>query len=175
MQVLDWQLIIKENGSAVWQTVYRLLGNNTDSADCFQDTFISALEVAKRQRVRNITALLIHLATARAIDRLRQRNRQIYRRTDLDVLDAVPCSNSGPVQQTQTKELIVQLRNALAHLPPKEAKVFCLRYLSDMSYRQIAKELCISTNAAGVLLHRAKAKLREALAPQSIDNDRIIS
>jgi len=163
LQVLDWQLIIKENGSVVWQTAYRLLGNNTDSADCFQDTFISALEVARRQHVRNITALLIRLATARAIDRLRQRNRQIHRRADLDDLDAVPCSNPGPVQQTQAKELVVQLRNALGYLPPQEAKVFCLRYLSDMSYRQIAKELCISTGAAGVLLHRAKTKLRKFL------------
>jgi len=78
-------------------------------------------------------------------------------------LDAVPCSNPGPVQQTQAKELIVQLRNALGCLPPQEAKVFCLRYLSDMSYRQIAKELCISTSVAGVLLHRARTKLRKFL------------
>jgi DNA-directed RNA polymerase specialized sigma24 family protein len=31
-----------------------------------------------------------------------------------------------------------------------------------MSYREIADELGITTNAAGVLLHRAKARLREA-------------
>jgi DNA-directed RNA polymerase specialized sigma24 family protein len=31
-----------------------------------------------------------------------------------------------------------------------------------MSYRQIANELGIKTNAAGVLLHRARAKLRES-------------
>jgi RNA polymerase sigma factor (sigma-70 family) len=38
-----------------------------------------------------------------------------------------------------------------------------MRYLNDMSYRQIAKELGIKTNAAGVLLHRARTKLRKSL------------
>jgi len=37
-----------------------------------------------------------------------------------------------------------------------------MRYLNDMSYRQIAKALGIKTNAAGVLLHRAREKLRES-------------
>ena len=32
-----------------------------------------------------------------------------------------------------------------------------------MSYKEIANELNTSTSAAGVLLHRAKAKLRQAL------------
>ena len=50
---------------------------------------------------------------------------------------------------------------AISLLPPQEAQVFCLRYLNDMSYRQIAKQLDIKTNAAGVLLHRARIKLRE--------------
>ena len=50
----------------------------------------------------------------------------------------------------------MQLQKALVQLPVQEAKVFCMRYLNDMSYRQIAKELDIKTNAVGVLLYRAK-------------------
>ena len=65
--MIDWQMIVKKHGPAVWQTAYRLLGNHTDTADCFQETFISALEVAQRQCARNFPALLVWLATARAI------------------------------------------------------------------------------------------------------------
>lgn len=75
----------------------------------------------------------------------------------------LPGNNVGPVEQAETAELRRRLRKALAQLPPQEAQVFCLRYLNDMSYRQIAKELGIKTNAAGVMLHRARAKLREIL------------
>jgi RNA polymerase sigma factor (sigma-70 family) len=56
--------------------------------------------------------------------------------------------------------LAARLRQSLSQLPQQEAQVFCLRYLSDMSYRQIAKELDIKTKTAGVLLHRARKKLR---------------
>jgi len=161
--MIDWQWIINKHGLIVWKTACRLLDNHADAADCFQETFISALEVSQRQRVRNFSALLVRLATARAIDQLRRRfhkSRFCANKTDLA---AVPSSNPGPAQQLQTQELAVKLREALAQLPQQEAQVFCLRYLNDMSYRQIAKELDIKTKTAGVLLHRARKKLRDFL------------
>ena len=161
MQVIDWQQIVKKHGQAVWQTAYRLLSNDADAADCFQETFVCALEVSRRQRVRNFSALLARLATARAIDRLRRRYSDPPQSTaDLATLQG---NNTGPVKQAETAELRRRMRKALAQLPPQEAQVFCLRHLNDMSYRQIAKELGIKTNAAGVMLHRARTKLHEIL------------
>lgn len=159
MQAVDWQQIVKEYGPIVWRTAYRLLGNHTDAADCFQETFVSALEVARRQRVRHFPALLVQLATARAIDRLRQRFR--YPQLSIDAVDLifVPNEDPGPVEQVQTQELAGRLRKALAYLPPKQAQVFCLRYFNELSYGKIAKQLGIRTNTARVLLHRARMKL----------------
>jgi RNA polymerase sigma-70 factor (ECF subfamily) len=161
--MIDWQSIINKHGPAVWQTAYRLLGNNTDAADCFQETFVSALEVSRRQRVRSFSALLARLATTRAIDRLRKRFRHFQVCTDAADLAAVPSANPGPAQKAQSRELATRLRKALTQLPPQEAQVFCLRCLNDMSYRQIAKELGIKTKTTGVLLHRARKKLRDFL------------
>ncbi len=73
LQLIDWQIIIEKHGPAVWKTAYRLLGNRADAADCFQETFLSALRFRRRRQVRNFQALLIHIATARAMDQLRQR------------------------------------------------------------------------------------------------------
>jgi RNA polymerase sigma factor (sigma-70 family) len=69
--------------------------------------------------------------------------------------------------------MVGQLRKAIGQLPEQEAKVFCLRYLNDMSYRQIARELSIGINAVGVALFRAKAKLREALGALRTDEDEV--
>ena len=65
--MIDWQSIINKHGPAVWQTAYRLLGNHADTADCFQETFICALELSRRQRVRSFPALLVRSATTQAI------------------------------------------------------------------------------------------------------------
>jgi RNA polymerase sigma-70 factor (ECF subfamily) len=161
LQVIDWPLIVKKHGPAVWQTAYRLLGNNADAADCFQETFVCALEVARREPVRSFSALLTRLATARAIDRLRRRSRESQVRTDAVDVVGIAGNNPGPAQQLHAQQLTIRLREALAALPPREAQVFCLRFLNDMSYRQIAKELGIKANTVGVLLHRARAKLSE--------------
>jgi len=171
LQAVDWQIIVKRHGPIVWQTAYRLLGNYADTADCFQETFVCALEVSRRQHVRNFPALLSRLATTRAIDQLRQRLRRS--RADTKPADrsapstslraGVPSHNPDPAQQLETEELAARLRKAIAQLPQQHAEVFCLRYLNGMSYRLIAKQLGIKTGAAGVSLHRARARLRMLL------------
>jgi RNA polymerase sigma-70 factor (ECF subfamily) len=155
--------MVDKHGPAVWRTAYRLLGNDADAADCFQETFVCALEVSRRQRVRNFPALLVRVAASRAVNRLRRRVCQSRHSVAALELDAVASSNPGPAHQAQEHELVARLREALGRLPAQEAEVFCLRYLNDMSYRQIAKQLGITTSAAGVLLHRARTRLRELL------------
>ena len=54
MQVLNWQDIIEKHGESVWKTSYRLLGNHQDAADCFQETFMAALEISTRQKIKNL-------------------------------------------------------------------------------------------------------------------------
>lgn len=161
--MIDWNRIIKEHGPAVWQTAYRLLGNHADAADCFQETFVSALGFCRRHPVRNFSALLVRLATARAIDQLRRRFRQVPSKTDFADGTAVECNDACPDQRAEQEELLAKVRQSLSELTPQEAQVFCLRYLNDMSYRQIAEQLGITTNSTGVLLHRARARLRESV------------
>jgi RNA polymerase sigma-70 factor (ECF subfamily) len=64
----------------------------------------------------------------------------------------------------QFAEQAARLRQALAHLPPQQAAVFCMRMLDDLSYEQIAEALGISASHVGVLLYRARGALRERFA-----------
>jgi len=168
LQTRDWQAVVEGYGPLVWRTAYRLVGNHADAADCFQETFLAALELSRRQRVRNLPGLLIRLATTRAIDRLRQRTRR-----DRQETGASGCERSAdgadPLDQVETQDLACRLRAAIGQLPPQEAKVFCLRHLNEMSYRQIARELQIGVSAVGVSLHRAKTRLRELLTAADVN------
>jgi len=172
--VIDWQTIIEKHSPVVWQISYKLLGNRADAADCFQETFICALEYSRRQRIRNFSALLMRLATTRAIDQLRKRFHRSGNNVTLTDRVAVSSKNPGPFQMAQQQELIERLRKSLTELPLQEAQVFCMRYLNDMSYRQIAKELGIKTNAAGVLLHRARAKLRKSFEVSTQEKNEVV-
>ena len=175
MQTRDWQAIVTEHGSLVWKTAYRLVGNHDDAADCFQDTFLAAFELANRQPVRNMPALLTRLATTRAIDRIRQRCRRGRREVAIEDWHDSPSTAVGPLAHIENLELSEQLATSLSELPQREADVFCLRYVSGMSYREIARQLHIKAATAGVLLHRARAKLREMMAPRSSEKDEVFS
>ena len=169
--MLEGHSIVNDNRQRVWRTVYRLLGNEADAADCFQETFISALLLSRRQEVRNWPALLQRMATSRALDRLRQRIRHNGYCQTAPEWSAVSSMQPDPDQRAQATELSERLRLALTQLPAKQAQVFSLRFLEDLSYRRIAQQMKIKEDAVGVLLHRARSQLRQLLASELAPNE----
>jgi len=166
--IVDWPHIVRTHSPLVWRTAYRLLGDQADAADCLQETFISALEVTRRDEVHNWPCLLQRIATFRAVDRLRQRHRQYRGRETVPHFSEVPAANPGPVEASEAMELIAQLRRVMADQPAQQAAAFALRELDGLSYSDIAEQLGIEVNAVGVLLHRARQRLRELLASAGV-------
>jgi RNA polymerase sigma-70 factor (ECF subfamily) len=159
----DWSQIVQEHGPLVWTTVYRLLRHDADAADCFQRTFLSALELSRTQTIRNWPGLLQRLGTARALELLRQRLRQSHRLRPLLADVTVSANTLEPDQAAAVRELGDHLRDALAQLDARQAQVFCLACLEGQSYAEIAVQLGITVSHVGVLLNRARAQLRQRL------------
>jgi RNA polymerase sigma-70 factor (ECF subfamily) len=158
----DWQEIVSRDGPAVWRSAYRYVGNRADADECFQEALLAAWEFSRRQQVQNWRALLIRLAAARAIDRLRRRRHQATPREVPD-WNSLPDQSPSPDQSAEDAELSERLRTALALIPPRQAEVFCLHCLEGFSYQEVAGQLAITVDAVGVLLHRARNRLRELL------------
>ena len=159
----DWPQIVEQHGPLVWRTAYRLLGNEPDAADCFQRAFVAAVELASSETVRNWPALLRRLATARALDRLRQRGRDAKRFERLPETGRVDGKAIDPHRAAEANELAAHLRDALSELDATQGQVFCLASLEGLSYQEIADQVGITVNHVGVLLNRARATLRERL------------
>lgn len=168
----DWKSTIEEHGPLVWNSVYRILGNDADASDCFQEVFVTAVQTSRKQPIRNMKAFLSMIATQRGIDLLRKR-KPCFRlhKSDIDC-DTVEGSEPPPVVGMQSKELSEQVRAALAKIPPQEARVFCLRILNEFSYRQIAEEMKINENYVGVLMTRAREKLQQHLKSIAVEYGR---
>ena len=166
--MIDWDGIIDREGPAVWRTVRRLLTHRADAEECFQETFLAALELWRREPVRSPRAVLHRLAAARAIDRLRQRYRERASAADAgETPAALPDPSPSPGERASAAELAEALRQALADLPGKQADAFCLHCLDGYSYREVGAALDLSVDAVGVLLHRARARLRDLLAARA--------
>jgi RNA polymerase sigma-70 factor (ECF subfamily) len=172
MTAEEWAIIVRQHSPLVWRTVYRLLRHEGDASDCFQETFVSAWEVARRETVRNWGGLLQRLATTTALDQLRRRKRETGQVKVLSDGMDVASANCGPAESALAKESAEQLRQAIAELPERMSQAYCLRHLNGMSYQEIGEELGMPEGTVAATLHRAREKLREILTPMFEEGDR---
>ncbi len=155
----DWDRIVREHGSTVFATAWRILGHSADTEDVVQEVFLQAHQMAQGEEIRSWEALLRRLAACRALDRLRQRRRHLT----LDGVSLPVGPSSDPEAVVLERELADRLRAALTRLPNREATVFCLRYFDDLPYDQIAESLKITPGAVATALHKARARLESIL------------
>jgi RNA polymerase sigma-70 factor (ECF subfamily) len=158
----DLEEIRSRHGRLVWNTVCRILRDYTESLDCYQDVFCEVLERTPQAEVENWPAYLRWLATRRAIDRLRMRQRRQGRFDSGDVA-LVQTSNPGPSETAQLNELVELLRHELTNLPQRQAEAFWLNCVEGMTYEEVGRQLGIDTSTVGVLIHRARRRLRTVL------------
>jgi RNA polymerase sigma-70 factor, ECF subfamily len=171
----DWDAIVADHGPAVWSILWRLVDDRTDVEECFQETFVAALKLVRRETVQSWPAVLCRLATARAMDRLRKRYRQVDRwrsqnhgnELDGGRLTEAASPHAGPEEQAVAVELAERLRVALAELPERQAEIFCLHAICGWTYRELGQRMGMTESAVGVTIHRARQRLRTLL-----DDDR---
>lgn len=167
----DWNQITQQYGPIVWQAVFRLLQSHAESLDCYQDVMVEAFERCEREPIRNWPAFLRWLAVRRAIDRLRSNTRQgsiIDSAQDVELV----ATASSPSAQRDLDELLSRLRRELTKLPPQHSEAFWLKFVEQMSNVDIAEQLGVNANSVGVLIHRARQRVCNAIAdlsPQTTD------
>ena len=161
----DWDAVVGQHVEIVRRTVYRLVGNHADAWDCIQETFLEAVKIDRREPVRNWSALLRHLATARALDLLRIRCRQRSRRgPDAEPAQATSrepnpsCSRGGK----RARRSITRCRGPTA--PPAGPGLLPELLRAD-GLRRGCPRLGISPNATRMLLSRARRRLQGLLEP----------
>ncbi|MDZ4685353.1 MAG: sigma-70 family RNA polymerase sigma factor [Planctomycetaceae bacterium] len=159
---MDWKTVLERDGPAAWRAAYRIVGQAADADDCLQEAALAAVQLSRREPVGNWRALLTRLAAARAVDRLRQRYRNRISAT-LDEQSAAMSDSHEPVASAQLEELQSQLRVALAQLSQDQATAFCLCALEGWTHAEAGEQLQTPSSTIGVLVHRARQRLRELL------------
>ena len=163
----DWRFILAEHGPAVWQTIYRLLENDSDALDCYQETFLAAWRFTRRGQVDQWGPFLARIAVRRATDRLRQRLRSRARLRELGRVPEPISETEAPHFAAAASELLDRVRDEMGRLPAKQASVFWLSCVEGWSHQEIGEHLRVRPGAVRVLLHRARAALTRRLLSAS--------
>lgn len=133
--------------------VHRFLASSVPAHevdDCFQETFISALRAYPKLRdASNLRAWVLTIASRKAIDGHRHRSR-------VDVSDDIP-DRPAPAPKESDPELWAAVRR----LPAKQRGAVVLRFVNDLTYREIAEILECSEAAARQSSKAGLDRLRE--------------
>lgn len=159
----NWSEVIEKHGPLVWMVIRRLVSQEADAADCFQEVFTAALQLSRKQKILSWTATLRHLATVKAMDCLRKKYRNSAIQSVSIPSEIVDSRGYSPDSNAITGELADALRMSLACIDPRQAEIFCMVCLEAMTYQEASVVVGIQENHVGVLLNRARTALKQRL------------
>ena len=172
MKKAAFDALYREHYHYVLGLCRRLLGQAADAEDATQEVFVRAYRSFGRYRPEDPFGPWIGaIAGNYCIDVLRGRQR----RSDL-FSDAAEAEPESDPQENGVAPLIrahdaQTVNRAVEALPEQYRLPIVLAYYSDASYDQIAEALGITRNHVGVLLLRAKKKLREQLTTRPAEEN----
>ncbi len=153
-----------KHGQELITLLWRILGNEQDVCDAYQDTFLQLAHYDRGQRPEHVKAYIFRTANNVAISMLRRRIAQRKRMSSAIATgknaaewrsgEYRPVAGS-PAKELDSKYLQESLRRYIAQLPEHLRNVITLRDLAELSYAQIGRILGIS--AATARVYRCKA------------------
>jgi RNA polymerase sigma-70 factor (ECF subfamily) len=148
-----WILSAMQNhGQGLITMLWRLLGNEQDVCDAYQNTFLQLAHHEGGKKPQNVKAYVYRTANNVAISMLRRR---IIERKNLHKPITIRSTFSSPAEEFDSKDLQENLRSRIAQLPEHLRNVITMRDLAELSYEQIGRIMGISAGTARV--YRCKA------------------
>ena len=141
--------------------LWRILGNEQDVCDAYQDTFLQLAHYQGRQKPEHIKAYIFRAASNTAVSMLRRKMaekrlcRTIAEKPDARLYLAKQPQNAYPLNQLDSKHLQETLRYCITRLPEHLRNVLTLRDLAELSYAQVGRILGISEGTARVYRYKA--------------------
>jgi RNA polymerase sigma-70 factor (ECF subfamily) len=149
----QWVLsAMHRHGRDLVTMLWRILGNEQDVCDAYQDTFLQLAHYEGGQKPEFVKAFIFRVANNVAISMLRRKLAERKRISAAVVKEKI---SPSPANEYDSKYLQETLRFYISQLPEHLRNVVTLRDLAELSYAQIGKVLGIS--AATARVYRCKA------------------
>jgi RNA polymerase sigma-70 factor, ECF subfamily len=158
------ELLYREHHEHVFRAAYRVTGSVVDAEDVLQTVFLRLVRRNEKVDLSPSPGSYLHRAAVNAsLDLLRSRTRSRSVSIEDAAFDVPHSSEPSPETQQVDRELQNQIRRSIATLGPKAAEIVVLKYFEGHSNLEIAEMLGTSQMVIGVLLHRARTRLRKEI------------
>lgn len=144
-----------------------IVGNEGDSEECLNDTYLKAWDAIPPERPRVLQAFLAIIMRRTAVDRVRTERRQKRIPTELTAslseLEALTAGGTTPSEEQDAHEISRTVNAYLRTLSDRRLYIFTKRYYFSQPIAQIADTLQVSKSTVKQELVTIKSGLREAL------------
>jgi RNA polymerase sigma-70 factor, ECF subfamily len=160
----ELETLFQAHHDRVFRTAHRITGSPADAEDVLQTVF---LRLVKRKETYDLSdkpeAYLSRAAINASLDLMRSRSRA--KSVGLDDVDSENLAGRFPSPETEhaDRELQTLIRQGVANLGKTAGEMFVLRYYEGYDNQEIAKLLDTSQMVVGVVLHRARTRLRKEI------------
>jgi RNA polymerase sigma-70 factor (ECF subfamily) len=153
---------------AVYNVVYRIMGDGDAAADITQDAFLSAYHAIHRFTEGSFKAWLIRIATNACYDEFRRRKRRPQASLDEmteenESAGLLRSDEPGPEQMHLRREMVRAIQDCLNHLPEDQRIAVVLCDVEGYDYSEIADIITGSLGTVKSRISRARSKLRDCL------------
>ena len=160
----------------VFSLVYRMVRDRELAEDLTQETFVKVLNALDRYRPEfKFSSWIFKIANNAAIDHLRRKELDTLSlqggpdATTPDRIEAtslqVGDGSESPLEELEARELGSAIEDAIARLRPEYRACIIMRHVEGRPYDEIADALDLPLGTVKTYIHRARAELRESLAP----------
>lgn len=157
-------LVVKYQ-NRLFNTVFRIVGNQEDAQDIVQEAFLQAFSNLSRFRMSSqFYTWLYRIAFNVAVNTLQQRKRFIsVESLPEDIGESFVDKGETAQEETSRREDAAILWSAIDRLPLDYRAPLVLREIEDASYEEIAEMLKIPVGTVRSRLHRARIALKEMM------------
>jgi RNA polymerase sigma factor (sigma-70 family) len=153
----------------VYHMILKMIRNVDDAEDLTIEAFAKAFKnLYKFKKDYTFSTWLFRIATNNAIDFIRKKkldttslNTSYQDDSGADVTMDVKDKNLNPQEEAIKAQKIELIQLFVTKLPPKYQRLVRLRYFSELSYEEIARELEAPLGTVKAQLHRARELLQD--------------
>lgn len=162
-----YRILVERYQKPIFNLMYRMTGSYTDATDLAQEAFIKAYDkLDKFKKGRKFFPWLYAVSANHAKNFLRKNTK--YQSTRVEFVENVHQDAAGGSGARQEDRLVEKLdyrhlHKALGRMPEDYREAVVLRYLEEMSMRDIADALNLSVSGAKMRVRRGVEKLRKII------------
>jgi len=163
MKQQDFEALFSKYRQLAYRGAYSVIGNKRDAEDALQSLFLKLIDQGfSEDSVRDPAGYLYRAAANQARQMYRARKSRDHMDDDVELLRD-PASDRHGGEEAMRERLL----DAVAQLEPEQADILLLWFERGLRDAEIAELLGKTRGAVGMMLHRAKERLKELMCDDS--------